>query len=255
MSGLFDWIDLVLIIGVSLQTTLLAFVSAPRWKAFLYSFPIPFSLANMSLGQPVDVTHAAGLLNLILYLNMVRWLHQGLKMHIVPSIGLSAGLYVGIGATLNAVLPNSGTAFWTTLSVSAAVAFVLFFTVRHREEKAHRSELPVPVKAAAVTGVVIVIVLLKRLLGGFMTTFPMVGVVGAYESRKSLWTLGRQGPILVLSLVAMMSIMRLLQTYAGWSVALSLAAGWVGWLGVSVPVTITRWRRDSGATAHSPSSS
>ncbi len=242
MTELFDYRDIALILGVSLQTMLIAFVRPPRWKAFLYSFPVPFTLANLSLGQPVDVTHAAGMLNLILYLNMVRWLHKGFRLHIVPAIVLSAGLYVAIGATLNAVLPKSGAVFWVTVGASAAVSLALLFVVPHREEEGHKSPLPIPIKAGAVTGVVVVIVLLKRLLGGFMTTFPMVGVVGAYESRKSLWTLARQGPVLVLSLVAMMSIMRLLQTYAGWSVALSLAAGWFGWLAVSVPVTIARWR-------------
>jgi len=244
MTNLFDYWDLALVIGVSLQTTLLAFVRSPRWKALLYSLPVPFTLANLSLGQPVNVTHAAGMLNLILYLNMVRWLHKGLRLHIVPAITLSAGLYVAIGATLNAVLPDTGAAFWVTVCVSAAVSLILLFAVPHREEEGHRSELPVPVKAGAVTGVVVVIVLLKRLLGGFMTTFPMVGVVGAYESRKSLWTLARQGPVLVLSLVAMMSIMRLTQNYTGRPFALSLAAGWFGWLGVTIPVTITRWRRE-----------
>lgn len=242
MTELFDYRDLVLIVGVSLQTTLIAFVRQPRWKAFLYSFPVPFTLANLSLGQPVDVSHAAGMLNLILYLNMVRWLHKGLKLHIVPAIALAAGIYVAIGAALNALLPKTAAAFWVTVGASAVVALVLLLAVPHREEEEHRSPLPVPTKAAAVTGVVVVIVLLKRLLGGFMTTFPMVGVVGAYESRKSLWTLARQGPVLVLSLVAMMSIMRLVQSYAGWSVALSLAAGWAGWLTVSVPVTIARWK-------------
>lgn len=254
MAELFDILDLALILGVSLQTTLLAFVHSPGWKAFLYSFPIPFTLANLSLGEPVSVTHAAGMLNLILYLNMVRWLHKGLRMHIVPAIALSAGLYIAVGAGLKVLLPDSGLVFWITVGASAAVAVVLLFALPHRDEEGHRSELPVPVKAAAVTGVIVVIVALKRILGGFMTTFPMVGVVGAYESRKSLWTLARQGPVLVLSLVAMMTIMRLLQAYAGWSVALSLTAGWFGWLAVSVPVTLTRLRRQKRTSSHFSSS-
>lgn len=43
-----------------------------------------------------------------------------------------------------------------------------------------------------------------RWLQGFMSAFPMLGVVAAYEARHSLWTLGRQVPIMMLALTPLL---------------------------------------------------
>ena len=56
--------DGVLIAGVALQATVLAFVREPRWKALLYSFPIPFTIANLALGRETAGGRATAVINI-----------------------------------------------------------------------------------------------------------------------------------------------------------------------------------------------
>lgn len=243
LAGVGIW-DAALVLGVALQTTLLAFVPHPRWKALLYSFPVPFTIANMALGQPVGAAHMIGYLNLLLFMNMVRWLHYGLKAPIVASIGLSALTYGVLGVALNAVLPLTAATFWAAAFVVAAVGITLALLLPHRLEPAYRSELPVPLKFAVIAAVIAVLVALKGALGGFMATFPMVGVVATYEARHSLWTMTRQTPVVILCLGAMAASMRVTQQLFSFGIPASLAVGWVVCLAVLIPVTIVRWRRE-----------
>jgi len=67
------------------------------------------------------------------------------------------------------------------------------------------------------------VVALKHQLGGFMTTFPMVGVVAAYESRHSLWTIVRRIPWVMLLMTLMMVVCRLTQERFGLAAALALS--------------------------------
>ncbi len=99
-----------------------------------------------------------------------------------------------------------------------------------------------PVKIAAIAGVVAVIVVLKQVLGGFMTMFPMVGTIAAYEARHSLWTIGRQIPILIVTAGPMMAVMWVAQHCLQASIPLSLAAGWVVFLAIMIPLSIAQMR-------------
>jgi hypothetical protein len=237
-------LDLLLILGVSSLVTAIAFVHRPRVKALVFSFPIPFILANLALGEPVGASHAAGLLNLLLFLNLVRWLHSKARIPVVPTIAISAALYIGIGALLNQLIPSTPFAFWAGFATVLLVTATLLSTMEARVEPGHRTELPVALKFLAVSGVVTVVVLLKNVLGGFMTTFPLAGVVTVYETRRSLWTLSRQAPLLVLALATMMMVMRVCQQQAAMSVPLSLLPGLGAWLLIIVPFTIVRFRRE-----------
>ena len=240
--------DLVLIFGVSLQSTLIAVVRHPRWKALLYSFPVPFTIANLALNRAVGVAHMAGLLNLLLFMNLVRWLHVGLRRRIVPSIAGSALLYVALGSALNAILPERPWSFWVAFGLVVAAGLTLLRLLPHRVEPGHRSPLPVPLKFAVVAGVISILVVLKEVLGGFMATFPMVGVVGTYEARRSLWTMSRQAPLVLLALGTMAASMRITQQALAMSIPASLAVGWIFFLGVLWPATVVRWRREEQAT-------
>jgi hypothetical protein len=202
--------DLALLAVVTAMGTLLAYLPHPRWKAFLLSLPFPFTLANLSLGEPPGPSHALGLWTFLLF------------VHLVP-----AGPAV----------------FWAVLGAAIAAGVVLLLLLPHRLEPAHRSPLPAGVKLAAVAGVVAVLVLLKRTLGGFMTMFPMVATVAAYEARHSLWTLGRQVPVVLVTMGPMIAAMWLLQHLGGASMAFSLLGGWAVFLAILVPVTWTQWRR------------
>ncbi len=232
--------DLALLAVVTAMGTLLAYVPDPRWKAFLLGLPFPFTLANLSLGSHVGPSHVLGMGVLLLFMNLVRWLHAGARLPIVPAIVISETCYLGMAALLNRLVPSTPLAFWLCLGavVAAGAAFLAFFPAR--QEPAARSPLPVAVKIAAIAGVIAVIIVLKQVLGGFMTRVPMVGTIAVYEGRRSLWTIGRQIPVLMITAGPMMAAMWLAQTLLGASVALSLAAGWAVFLAVFIPVTRTQ---------------
>lgn len=227
--------------------TVMAYIPSPRWKAFLLSLPFPFTITNLSVGIPLGTSHALGMLVMLLFTHMVRWLHYGLKLAILPAILISAAVYVGSGIVLNHIVTPSTVSFWLILGLDLSTGLLLLRLVSHRQEPAYRSPLPIAIKTLAIMGVVTVLVLLKRLLGGFMTMFPMVGVVAAYEARHSLWTIARQISIVLVTMTVMMCTMWIAQHALGVSIAVSPAAGWVAFLAVLLPITLIQHRRLGGA--------
>lgn len=237
--------DLLLVAVVTIQATALAYVGHPRWKAFILTLPIPFSLATLSLGLPVGATNVLGLLLLFGYTIGVYWLHVRLRVPVVPSIVACAAGYCGAGTLLARYLPRSEAFFWLAAIVVYAAAVALYAMMPPREEPSHRSPLPVPLKAALIAMVVLVLVVIKQHLQGFMTVFPMVGVVASYEGRHCLWTLARQIPVLIMVMLPMMVAIHLLQPVVGHGWA--LAAGWAVFLSILVPFTRRQWAGQAAA--------
>lgn len=235
--------DLALLLVVTAIGTLMAYIPSARWKAFLTSTPLPFTVASLSLGGPVGPSHVLGLVALLLFAHLVRWLHQDARLPVVPAIVVSAAVYVGLGLLLNAVVPKTPLAFWLCLAGEVGLGVLLLQVLPHRSEPAYRSTLPVPLKLAAIAAVVGLLVVLKNLLGGFMPVFPMVGTVAAYEARHSLWTVSRQVLVTMITVGPMIGLMWLLQYFAGASIAAALAAGWVLFFAILIPVTLAQSRR------------
>jgi len=233
--------DILLLAGVSIQATAIAYIYHPKWKALLYSVPIPFTLATLSLGTGIGVTNVTGLLLLLGYGHGVRLLHQRLGVSIVLSIVAAAVSYCGAATALVSVLPQTETAFWAACAIAMALGFVFFLAVPYRGEPGHRTPLPVWVKLPVVTLVILSLIAMKQMLQGFMTMFPMVGVVAAYEKRYSLWTFARQVPVLMMSCVPLMAVSRLTQPHVG--LAGSLLLGWVVYLGTLFGTTRWLWAR------------
>lgn len=231
--------DVALAAVVSLQATLLAYVHNPKWKGFVLSLPVPFTMASLSLGRPVDATNMVGALLLLAYTHAVRLLYVRAGVPIILSIVISAGAYCVAGSLLATVLPQGDAAFWISAACVFIVGLVLYKFQPHREEPGHRSPLPVWIKLPIIVGVVSFLVVMKQYLRGFMTVFPMVGLVAAYEARKSLWTITRSIPFLMLPMVPMLSAMRLVQGSLGQGRA--LAIGWAVFLSILLPLARKTW--------------
>ena len=67
LAGSLNPWDLLLVIAISVQATILAYLQQPRWKAFVLSLPVPFTLMVLAAAHPVDVTNALGLFLLLLF--------------------------------------------------------------------------------------------------------------------------------------------------------------------------------------------
>jgi hypothetical protein len=233
--------DVVLVVVVSIQATVLAYLRQPRLKTFAYYLPFPFTLASLSLGRPIDASNVLGMVLLFLYIQGVRILYKSLRLPIVVAIALAAAGYTAIGALVSPFVPHGGVAFWVTLAAMLALAVILYRWMPYRHEPDYRTTLPVYIKMPIIAAVIVVLVTIKNSLGGFMTLFPMVGVVGAYESRFSLWTMGRGQPTWMLAMVPMMAVMRLAEATFG--IGLALLLGWVVFLTVLLPLTLRQWRQ------------
>jgi len=226
--------DISLVIVVSLQATLLAYLARPQWKAIILSLPVPFTVAAMALGQRANITHVLGLVLLVSFTHGVRLLHSRLRLPILLAIVLAAAGYCVTAGLLVPWLPQSEAAFWLACLAVWTLAVGLFRALPERQEPDYRSALPVWLKLPIIAAVVLGLVILKGWLQGFMALFPMVGVVAAYEARYSLWTMGRQIPVLMMAMVPLIVTSHLLQPAVG--LGLSLAAGWLVFLAVFLPV-------------------
>lgn len=232
---------MLLVAGVSLQALLLAYVYQPRWKAFLWNLPIPFTLASLSLGDKIDVTNICGMLALFVFTHGVRLLHVKLRVPIVAAIAVSAAGYCLVGRGLASVAPKTAAAFWIGAGAVGVVAAVVLRFTPHRAEQGYRSPLPVWVKLPIIVAIVIALVLVKKQLLGVMTFFPMVGVVAMYEARRCPWALCRQLPVVMLTVLPMIAVVRLCEAQLGWTPLPSLALGWAVFLAVLLPVTRRLW--------------
>lgn len=240
----FSFLDLALLVIVSTQATLLAYIPHPKWKALVMVLPIPFTLASLAVGAPVNTTHVAALNLLLAYTHAVRLLHARAGVPIIPAIVLSAAGYCGAGALLRKVLPLTPAAFWIACGLSLIVAAAAQALFPRPEEPNHRSHLPPWLKFPIIAGVILILIVMKRFLQGFMTMFPMVGVVASYESRTSLGSVCRAMPDFMLAMIPMMAVVRVVQPQMGLGPALG-----VGWLAF-IPM-LALLLRDFG-TAKSP---
>ncbi len=221
---MFGFWDIVLIAAVSLQATCMAYLSRPQWKAVVFSLPIPFSLSVMALGRPVDASNVAALFLLYVFTAATRVLYYDWRVPIVAAIVISAAMYSAIGALLAPWISSGRTAFLVMAAAAFLFALVLLSRTVPRDEAAHRSPLPLYVKLPLIVAVVIGLVLAKSFLQGFMTAFPMVGVIGAYEARKSLYTVSDQIPTIILIILPLMMVSHF--THDSLGLGGSLLLGW-----------------------------
>lgn len=223
-STLGAW-DAALIAAVSLQTAAMAYLSEPRWKALVYTLPFPFTFAALALGRPIDATNVAGIFLLMIYVQVIRVLHVKLRWPITFAIIAAVFCYASLATQLVKVLPSTTPVFYVTALGAIFSGALLLRLMPQRSEPSHRTPLPLWFKLPIIVAVVCGLVLMKKHLGGFMTTFPMVGIVGAYEARHSLWTMGRQVPVMMLTVIPMMSSIYLAQRVL--TLPAALVIGWL----------------------------
>jgi uncharacterized membrane protein YidH (DUF202 family) len=231
--------DIALVTVVTIQAAALSYMRQPRMKAFLLSLPVPFTLMVLAVNQPVDATNVMGLVLLLLFTHAVRIIHQNYQVPIIPAICLSALGYAVLGWLVAPLVPKTGVAFWLAVAFTISLGVYLFLRLPERTEREYRTQLPVWVKLPTILLVVALLVLVRNSLHGFATVFPLVGVIAAYESRFCLWTIGRQIPVIMVTLAALMGVVYLTQNL--WGLPLALVAGWSVFLPLFAVITIQMW--------------
>jgi len=235
--------DILLVIVVSVQAAVLAYLRQPRWKAFVLSLPIPFTLLTLSLNQPINATNVLGLVYLLLFSQAVLLFHKSVRLPIIPAIFLSALGYCLLASVTAPHIPKTTLAFWLAWGFTITLGWALYLWLPPRGEPAHRTELPVWIKLPIILGVVTMLVLIRNSLQGFATLFPLVGVMAMYESRYSLWTISRQFTVIMVSMGTMMGVVYIAQSR--WSLFPALMAGWLVFLPVFGAITLNMWSKMS----------
>ncbi|MDD5597492.1 MAG: hypothetical protein PHV82_06080 [Victivallaceae bacterium] len=216
--------DISLIIAVSAMGAILAFLKKPEHKALIWNFPVPFTLACLALGKPINETHVLGLVLLTVYTFAVYCLHVFYRMNIVLSIVISVILYCVLAGIVKQC-PQNNYLFWSLCFLLAVFAAMLLALIPDKPEPESRTQLPVLIKLPMLVGIATFMVVLKTSFEGAITTFPMVGVIAGYEARKCLWTVCRQVPVMILSLLSMIITCRIMAPCCGEKIALLIAWG------------------------------
>lgn len=217
---LWDW---AFIFTSATMGTVVAYLRHPEHKTWPLMLPLPFTVATLAVGRPVDSTNVVALLVMLAYVFAVWGLRTVARWPIVLAIVVAAGGYCLVGAALAPVTPTGDAAFWCVTMVVWLVGVVLIRWLPYRTEPHYRTPLPVWVKFPVIALVIFGVVQLKQQLGGFMTMFPVMGIVAAYESRHSLWTNVRKVPWVLVTMVPMVASIRVLQTRLGLPVALLMS--------------------------------
>ena len=142
---------------------------------------------------------------------------------------VSAGLafFVALGTFLHARIPE-GEAYFIGACVFDFVIGVIFFQKqKYKAGVRYKTPLPVYIKAPAIAGVVSGLMFIKRLMGGFCTSFPMMNSIVSYESRYSLGDQCRQLPLFLIAGPFMFVTMRYIEIGFGLNHWIVLLIGYI----------------------------
>ncbi len=242
MSGASGW-DVALVVAVTGMVAVMALLRAPRRKALVLTVPLPFTIASLAVGRPLDATHVAALSLLFGYTLAVHTLHRRWRVPLVPSIGAAATGFVAAATLLNRLLPRDDAAFWWAIIATLIVGSTLLRRLPRWDEPGLRDAIPVLVKLPIALATTVALVLLKQAIGGFMTLFPMVGVLASYENRHGLWSNVRQIPVVMVTMLPLMATSRLTEPLVG--LAASLALGWIPFVLALAPFVVRGWRHEA----------
>ncbi len=224
--------DILLVIVVTAQAVVLARVRDARHKALILTLPFPFTVAIFAVGKPVDASNVVGLLLLFLFVQGVRLQVQRIGVPIVPAIGIAIVGYVTLSRFLLGNLPQGAWFFWGSCAALFCLGLSSHRYLQAKSEPAHRCPLSLGLKIALLLPMVSGLLLCKQMMQGFLTLFPMLSIIGLYECRYSLSTVGRQMPVVLACMVAMLAVCRLTQESSGMGGALVL--GWGAFLVVLI---------------------
>ena len=228
MSFDFTIWDGALICIVTIQCLLIAYSESPQWKSLFLSLPLPFTAVVLSVGRPIDASTVVGLFVLLVYTQVVRLLSDRLHVPIGLAIVIGVAFYTVVGWSCAGLVPTGDDAFAVACAVTIPVGFVLQGRYRAEAERPYRTTLPIAIKLPAIFAVVAFLVTIKHTLAGFAPLFPLIAVIGAYETRHSLWTLVRPVFTLMVAIPSMLIVTRLTQTTFG--LGGGLALGWIVFL-------------------------
>ena len=239
MRALEPW-DVALVVVVTAMVATMAGLREPRRKALVLAIPVPFTLASLAVGNRLQSTHVAALSLLFAYTFGVYLLHRRARVPLALAIVTMALCFLAGAIWLNAVLPRGELGFWSAVGLTLVLGTVLLRTLPMRPEAGAAHDVSLALKLPLSLATVVGLVLLKHAIGGFMTLFPMVGVLASYENRHGLWANTRQIPVVMLTMLPLMVTSHVASPFVG--LPASLALGWLPFSIALAPFLARGWR-------------
>ncbi|MEU9826421.1 hypothetical protein [Micromonospora chersina] len=241
------WSAVVLVTAVVWAVSVIRSV---RLRAFVYSLPLPMTLALLTTGHRVDGPQLLGVVGLNLFFVTVAVTHRRLRWPILLADLAGVAAYVALSAGVLAVpVP-----FEAALAGTVALWGLAMVLLRRRSASApppqpadaRRDGLAAPVKLVVIFVGALLTGLLGELLRGMVVTFPYSGVLVAVEARRQLAEFSRHFARNSLALVGFLAGHHYLQDA---SPALALAGGWAAFALVSAGLHLPG-RRTTRPAAH-----
>lgn len=239
----FAFYDWLLVIVVTALGTISAYLKDPQLKAVTATIPIPCGFAYIAVGLPMGAANAISGFMCLLYVHIVRILHYKVKVPIVLSILAGLAFFVTFGTFLTPRIPDSEPFFIGVCIFDCLVGIILFQTQTYKPGVRYKTPLPVYIKAPAIAFVVSGLMLIKRLMGGFCTSFPMMNSIVSYESRYSLGDQCRQLPLFLIAAPFMFVEMHFIETRLGLNHWIVLLCGYALFAAIYWPLNQELRRR------------
>ncbi|HET8660461.1 MAG TPA: hypothetical protein VFM55_15845 [Micromonosporaceae bacterium] len=161
-----------------------------RWRALVYSMPIPITLVIATTTTRVDGSQLLGVLLLNVFVAVVALLHSRAGWHILLADAGGVAAYLAL-AWLIAMLPPIP--FVPILAAVCLLWLLAMAVLRPGDETTATTGPPRErlAKVATVAASSLLIVAVGRLINGLVVTFPYSGVLVVIETRQHLGDFAR----------------------------------------------------------------
>jgi hypothetical protein len=231
-----SWTTVLLVAAV---VWLVSLIRSVRWRAFVYSLPLPMTIALAGSDFPVDGSQLLGVVGLNLFFLTVTVCHHRLRLPILLADLLGLAVYLGLSAALLRVAPLP---FVPVLVGVVGLWLVVMLLLRRwagpLPPAPRRHPLPALLRLPVILAGSTVAVLLGEQLRGMVVTFPYSGVLVAIESRRDLVEFSRHFVGNSLALVGFLTGYHWLATGPQ---PLALAGGWAGFALTALLLRLPGW--------------
>lgn len=187
--------NIILAIAVAITVLVISSIRSARLRAIIYCLPIPISIILLGTHGHVNATHLFGVLLVFTFTSAVWLFHAKMKIHIVPSIVLSVGVYVLLGMLNNLVVKVS---FWIMYSLVIALWIIWnsWQPLRFNETKSAKPK-PLGPMDYTIRGLVVfvctyLLIAIRSLIFGAAVTFPFNGIFTTYIMQDQLLVLANE---------------------------------------------------------------
>lgn len=214
---------LVAAVTVTLTVWVVSLIRSVRWRALVYSLPIPITMMSIATPFHVDGGELLGVVALNAFFVVVAVLHVRVGLHIVVADLAGVLVYLGLSRLIAVFEPLPLPPVLAVVGALWAVATVLF-PPGPDEAAGPATRLGPMAKLGAAAGGSLLMVAVGRHLKGLVVTFPYSGVLVVLETRHDLERFTRHFTRNSIGLVAFFTACHLLREQGR---PAALAAGWL----------------------------